>query len=122
VALAATLPQDGADTHRGVASCASAVCHGSIVPKTDGNALQNEYRTWTLHDMHARAYKVLLNDESKLIAKKLGLANAHEADVCLDCHADNVAAGKRGRRFQLSDGVGCEACHGGAERWIKSHT
>lgn len=121
-AVAAPLPQDSTDTHLGVASCASAVCHGAIAPKPDSNVLQTEYRTWTQHDMHARAYKILLNDESKKIAQKLGLPNAHEAKICLDCHADNVADGKRGRRFQLSDGVGCEACHGGAEKWIKSHT
>ncbi|HVK99946.1 MAG TPA: multiheme c-type cytochrome [Dongiaceae bacterium] len=120
--LAAPLPQEAPATHLGVASCASGVCHGVVAPKTDSNILQNEYRTWTQHDMHARAYKVLMNDESKKIAQKLGLPNAHEAKICLDCHADNVGDGKRGRRFQISDGIGCEACHGGAEQWIKSHT
>jgi len=52
----------------------------------------------------------------------MGLKNAHEAEICLDCHADNVAVGKRGSRFQIEDGVGCEACHGGAENYLTSHT
>ncbi len=28
----------------------------------------------------------------------------------------------RGEKFQFDDGIGCEACHGGAETWIDSHT
>ena len=28
---------------------------------------------------------------------------------------------RRGPQFQLSDGVGCEACHGGAEPWLGTH-
>jgi hypothetical protein len=27
----------------------------------------------------------------------------------------------RGARFQLSDGVGCESCHGGSSGWLASH-
>ena len=45
----------------------------------------------------------------------------HRRKVCLDCHADNVAQAQRGERFQITDGVGCETCHGGAELWISSH-
>ena len=55
------------------------------------------------------------------MAEKLGLGNATTAKICLDCHADNVPPDRRGEKFQISDGVGCEACHGGAERWIESH-
>jgi hypothetical protein len=56
------------------------------------------------------------------MARKLGLPSAHTAKICLDCHTDNVPPGQRGPKFQLTDGVGCEACHGGAEQWIESHT
>lgn len=28
----------------------------------------------------------------------------------------------RGKKFQLSDGIGCESCHGGSEKWLSSHT
>lgn len=110
-----------AHRHLGVATCASSNCHGKTAPQTDKNVALNEYRTWLQDDRHARAYKTLESAESRAIAAKLGLANATSAKVCLDCHADNVPAAKRGPRFQISDGVGCEACHGGAERWIESH-
>ena len=28
---------------------------------------------------------------------------------------------RAGAKFQISDGVGCEACHGGAGGWLVSH-
>lgn len=108
--------------HLGVASCATSVCHGKITPQESENVWLNEYRTWSTQDRHSRAFQTLTTEESQRIAEKLGLASAQTAKICLDCHADNVDAAKRGPRFQLSDGVGCEACHGGSEQWIESHT
>lgn len=116
------LPEGDGLIHLGVASCASSVCHGKTSPQKTTTVLQNEYTTWSQHDRHARAYKTLLSDDSKRIAKLLDIGPASEAKVCLACHSDNVSDGLRGRRFQRSDGVGCEACHGGAEKWVKSHT
>jgi hypothetical protein len=83
--------------------------------------LQNEYVTWTQADPHSKAYEILSNEQSRLIAARLGLGIAREATQCLDCHTDNVPAARRGEKFQLADGVGCEACHGGAEQWLASH-
>ena len=111
-----------AHVHLGVASCATGVCHGKLTEQEDRNVWLNEYRIWSADDRHARAYQTLLTPQSKTIARKLGLASAQGAKICLDCHADNVPNEKRGSKFQLSDGVGCEACHGGAENWIESHT
>jgi hypothetical protein len=105
----------------GVASCATSVCHGKLAPQLGKNVALNEYRTWTQEDRHAQAYRTLELPESKRIAANLGLASATTAKICLDCHADNVPADKRGPKFQMSDGVGCEACHGGAEKWLESH-
>jgi len=110
------------NVHLGVASCATGVCHGKLTEQEDSNVWLNEYRIWSADDRHARSYQTLLTDESKAIARKLGLPNAQGAKICLDCHSDNVPQEKRGKKFQLSDGVGCEACHGGAENWIESHT
>lgn len=115
------LPSKSEHKHTGVASCASSTCHGSVSPFQDSNVRQDEFATWQSVDPHAGAYQLLLNDQSKRIARNLGLDNAHEADMCLDCHADNPAPDKRGEKFQISDGVGCEGCHGGAEQWLSSH-
>ncbi len=117
----AELPEDGTYVHMGVATCATAQCHGSAVPRDGSNVLQNEYVTWTQDDPHSRAYEVLSNNQSKRIAARLGLGAATKAKICLDCHADNVPENRRGERFHLSDGVGCESCHGGAENWLSTH-
>jgi hypothetical protein len=116
------LPQHDGYTHTGVATCASSNCHGKTSAQSDGNVQLNEYRLWSGTDFHSRAYQVLRNDESRAMADALGLANAQNAAICLDCHTDHVPGERRGRKFQLSDGVGCEACHGGAENWLRSHT
>ncbi|MCH8256696.1 MAG: hypothetical protein IIA75_02165, partial [Proteobacteria bacterium] len=118
----AALPQYSEELHLGVATCASSVCHGSVRPRTSNGILQNEYVVWSRLDRHRNAYNTLLSAESKKIARNMGLQNAHEAEICLDCHADNVAEEKRGPRFQIEDGVGCEACHGGAENYLANHT
>ncbi len=124
LAVAPTVVRAAIDdhVHLGVASCATGVCHGKLSAQTDSNVWLNEYRIWSAEDRHARAYLTLGTAESKAMAAKLGLASAQTAKICLDCHADNVPADKRGRKFQISDGVACEACHGGAELWIESHT
>lgn len=109
------------DVHLGAASCASSVCHGKLNRQDGENVWLNEYRVWTRADKHSRAFQLLESEESRRIAANLGLARATTAKVCLDCHTDNVPVEKRGPKFQISDGVSCEACHGGAGRWIKSH-
>lgn len=119
--FAAELPQADNQKHLGVASCASGVCHGSVRPRSGTRVLQNEYVTWSQRDRHRVAYQTLLTAQSQQIAANLGLANAHEASLCLDCHADNVAPEQQGERFLISDGVGCEACHGGSEHYISAH-
>jgi hypothetical protein len=118
-------PAEG--VHLGVASCASAPCHGAAAPEGK-HVLQNEYVTWMKRDVHARSYQTLRSERSQKIARNLALgANAWEAPLCLDCHADHVPEALRGKSFTLEDGVGCEACHGGSgggsgsEGWLRSH-
>ncbi len=107
--------------HLGVAACAGSTCHGAVERLKGSSVAQNEYITWVRRDKHSKAYSVLLEERSVRIAKNLGLPNAHTAEVCLNCHADNAPQDKRGRQFQLSDGVGCEACHGAASGWLGIH-
>jgi hypothetical protein len=122
----AQVANDG--VHVGVATCASNNCHGKADPPTDAQLgqpgfpiRQNEYLIWIQRDKHAKAYEVLKEERGERIARNLGLPNAENAALCLDCHADNVPAARRGPRFQISDGVGCESCHGGAVNWLGPH-
>lgn len=119
-ATAATTTAPAAQ-HLGVASCASTTCHGQAKPASTGNIQQNEYLIWARYDPHAGAQALLFEERSRTLAQRLGLKAAHEAPECLACHAEQVPAAQRGPKFQLSDGIGCEACHGGAERWLAGH-
>jgi hypothetical protein len=115
-------PQTSADNkHLGVASCASSVCHGKSKAVPDQNVGLNEYRIWMDQDLHAQAYRALESPKAKQMALKLGLPSAATAKICLDCHTDNVAAAKQGPKYHITDGVACEACHGGSEKWIETH-
>jgi len=58
-AASPTLPENAAEIHLGVASCAGSTCHGAVVPWQGSNVLQNEHVTWKEKDAHSRAYKVL---------------------------------------------------------------
>jgi hypothetical protein len=122
LALAVTVgTASAADKHLGVATCAGSACHGGT--KLSGTKIrQDEYLVWQRQDRHAQAYATLRSDRSRRIAANLGLGEPTQARDCLVCHADAVPAAERGERFQLSDGVGCEVCHGAAQRWLAPHT
>jgi Cytochrome c554 and c-prime len=115
------LPQDAPDLHLGVSSCSSPLCHNAITPWNGSNVRLNEYRIWRERDHHARAFVSLEMPLGKQIGRALGITPV-TAPECLACHIDSVAPDRRAPDFNASDGVACEACHGGAERWIESHS
>jgi hypothetical protein len=120
--LAQALPYQSTHKTLGAATCASSLCHGAIKTWKDSNVLQSEYVTWSRLDKHAKAYNVLFNERSKKIAKNLGLKEgAHNAKICIDCHGHNVPADRHGEKWAITDNITCEACHGPAEKWIRSH-
>lgn len=114
----------GNGTFEGVASCAGSTCHG----RAEGNGSvvrQDEIATWqepsSASGAHSRAYAVLAGRRGQQIASSLGLGSATQAPECLGCHTTFAPSADRGARFQLTDGVGCESCHGAAEGWLASH-
>jgi hypothetical protein len=128
LALAALYPASGAignGTFEGVASCAGSTCHG----RAEGNGAvvrQDEIATWqepsSPAGAHSRAYAVLGGRRGQQIAASLGLGNAQSAPACLGCHSTNAPAGQRGAKFTLTDGVGCESCHGASGgTWLAEH-
>ena len=115
-------PQAG--QHLGVASCAGSTCHGRM--EGDGAVVrQDEVARWqepsTQGGAHSRAYAVLSNRRSQTIARNLGIGDAASAPMCLGCHSSTAGAGGGAFRYQLTDGVNCESCHGSAVGWISSH-
>ncbi len=110
--------------YEGVASCAGSTCHGRS--EGDGKVVrQDELMQWqepsSKAGAHSRSYDALASARGQRIAAALGLGNATSAPACLGCHATYAAASARGPRFRLSDGVGCESCHGAASGWISTH-
>lgn len=113
--------QDGL-VHEGVSTCAGSNCHGSVLAYQHSNILHNEYITWERKDAHSQAYKKMHSKQFADITKKLGLKAAYEEPACLVCHASYVPKKFQGKKFHMEDGIGCEACHGGSEKWLKTHT
>jgi len=115
------LPSTG--RFEGVASCAGSTCHGRM--EGDGAVVrQDELRRWqdpsSPAGAHSRALAVIAGTRGRQIAGTLGLGDPTAAPSCIGCHA-TPAGGARGPRFQQSDGVSCESCHGAAGGWIASH-
>lgn len=123
-ASAATESAASRAVHEGVASCAGSSCHSRQV-ESGVTVRQNELITWqdpsSQAGAHSRAWRVLTEPRAQAIARKMGIGPAQQAKECLGCHADPAAGAQRGAQFQLSDGVGCEACHGGSSGWLASH-
>ena len=107
----------------GPGSCAATSCHGSVKPVAGSRILQNEYSTWIIKDKHSRAYQAMTGDVGERMARILKLgAKAEEAPKCLACHALSPSTERRGRAFEISEGVSCENCHGPASDWLGPHT
>ena len=122
------LPRFDGQTHLGVATCAGP-CHGrqSALGVAEGPSMRgSEIVVWqdlnTLRGKHSQAYHALEGPRAHDIARKLGIGDPAKAQECLSCHSDDPAAGERGPQLLRSDGVSCEACHGGAGgKWLASH-
>lgn len=107
--------------YTGPGSCASTSCHGSILPRTENDVLQNEYSTWIVKDKHSKAYNALTGPIGEQIAKNLRLGKAETEKKCLVCHSLNPPVAGRSRSFDPSEGVSCESCHGPASGWLSVH-
>jgi hypothetical protein len=116
----------GSYKYTGAASCAASNCHGSTKAKADFPKL-NENVVWFQKDKHAKAYATLTNEKLKSgvspskIAQNLKIAKATDSSKCLVCHAVDVKPELRGPKFDISEGVHCDGCHGPAEKWLEPH-
>ena len=118
--------QNDAVQHLGVRACSGSTCHGAVEPFKNSYVPQNEYLIWAGKtdkgiDKHRLAYDVLKKERAVQIAHNLGLPDAVSAPICLHCHTDYAPKDAQGPGYDISDGVGCEACHGPAEKWIGVH-
>jgi hypothetical protein len=133
-------------------------CHGGSKPASDrdlvsdignrsrdGWILGDEIKTWKAHDPHHQAFAVLVSDQSRQIAKHLGIVDksgkslVHRDRRCLSCHSSipveqmeplegDLVREETDRNPLYTVGVSCEACHGpagkngsGKEGWGSAH-
>jgi hypothetical protein len=124
----------------GATSCAASSCHGGGRIDFPGS----EYTTWTEGDPHFNAFRVLFNSKSTSMIKAMNrtreipLPVAHENALCLKCHSSEpaisipndleqnlrssaAAYSSDQARIHRSAGVGCESCHGPAEKYLSQH-
>jgi hypothetical protein len=112
--------------YTGAASCGASNCHGSTKPKADYPKL-NENIIWFQKDKHAKGYATLINEKLKSgvspskIAANMKIGKAEQSSKCLVCHAVDVSKELRGPKFDITEGVHCDGCHGPAEKWLEPH-
>lgn len=102
----------------GSQSCASTSCHG-------GGANRNEAIIYGRKDRHAIARGILGKGTSLRIAEALQITgDPLKAAQCTVCHAPmhTVPAERLVKDLTPDNSVGCEACHGPAEPWLRFHT
>ena len=109
----------------GTGSCTAAGCHGA---GHSNDTVHSEYNIWISRDHHARAYSTLYDERSQRMIELLGhnsatpIPPAPENPRCLACHSTIDTPPVDPRRDVVTDGVGCEACHGPAEGWLAEHS
>lgn len=105
-------PKADEELHLGAGSCAAQACHGGA------SEARQEYKIWATRDRHSRAYEVLTGELGRRIGTRLGLEPTG-APECLSCHGTTGV--KTAATFDPGDGVSCELCHGGAQKWLGAH-
>ena len=118
----------------GNAGCSATACHGGPAPSLtapiDAHAWLGSATHWQARDPHTRAYDALELPLAADVMARLkvpnptgGFLKATESDLCLACHTDPRLVGQPGVPVAvLAQGIGCETCHGHAERYLRDHT
>ena len=104
--------------YTGQLSCQSSSCHGGAAPKSNQNLVWNKF------DFHSRAFAILTTSRSMRIAESLKIGVPSESGRCTICHSpfQAIPSSQLAKTAHTDEGVSCESCHGGASRWIRSHT
>jgi hypothetical protein len=95
----------------GVKKCKS--CHKK-------EAIGNQYGKW-LDAKHSKAYENLASDDAKKAAAEKGIDDPQKAGECLKCHvtAYDVDPKLVAKKFDITQGVQCESCHGAGKDYRK---
>ena len=88
-------------------------------PDACGECHESSVKAWK-ESHHAKTFHELpRSDESREIAKKMGIKRIKAESDCLSCHF--TSAIKEGKSKPIA-GISCESCHGAGEGYIKVHS
>ncbi|MEE9213531.1 MAG: cytochrome c family protein [Thermodesulfobacteriota bacterium] len=109
----ASEPPDGPN-HQFIGVIKCKMCH-----KKEKKGFQ--YEIW-VESAHSKAYESLATPEAKELGEKYGVNNPQEDSKCLRCHTTGHDAppSLKGRKYNITEGVGCESCHGAGGNYYKS--
>ena len=90
-------------------------CHGL---KVNGNQLER----WKA-DKHSTAFKTLSGNTARDFALANGLGDPTQNEKCLKCHTTQFSMKDVpvGEYYNISEGVGCEGCHGAGSKYSPAH-
>lgn len=83
----------------------------------------NQLAAWKA-TKHATAFETLASEQAKKWAAEKGIDDPQKADDCVKCHvtAHGAAPERLSRKFDPTDGVQCEGCHGAGKGYRKKKT
>jgi hypothetical protein len=104
VGEACVLGADEPNKYVGAEKCKN--CHAAA-------AKGDPYTIWT-KTKHAQAYAVLATPEAKKVSAEKKIDYPQKSEACLVCHetAYGVPAAEKHKKFDETQGVQCESCHG----------
>jgi len=107
-----TLPAGETAAYVGAERCKN--CH-SAPSKGD------QYGKWAKED-HAKAFAKLAADAALKLGKEKGVAEPQKDKACATCHvtAYDEPAESKGKKFDPTQGVQCESCHGPGNKHVKA--
>jgi len=81
----------------------------------------DQYGKWAKED-HAKAVEKLAGDAALKLGKEKGVAEPQKDKACLTCHvtAYDEPAASKGKKFDPTQGVQCESCHGPGSAHVKA--
>jgi len=97
---------------------------GSKKCKTCHNSEKNgaQYKIWS-ENAHAKAFESLKGDAAKEKAKAAKVeGDPTKSEVCLGCHSTAGTKKNVDKDYDVTEGVGCEACHGPGSDYKKMST
>lgn len=113
----------------GAPSCAATACHGGPSPGISSTTAPrgSEYSLWIESDPHAKSWQTLNSPRSLEILERLNilvdgqLRNKQAFQNCLACHNTSTSLASNDPVPSITEGIGCEACHGPSQQWINEH-